>query len=179
MPLFVNQPVDDDDYSCVKLHCSALVPRVLPLWIITLRQRPSFSEGLCYSDIVTVKRLTAAGNWGFFFFVVYVVFSVLKFLQIIFLTFAFASLTNFSQSNKSSWSYIQVFFFPQSEMVIHRRLCSILVLRAVAFLISEQSQGFKVLMISVKLQSLLLWVFKYINYGQCCVKTTTCLQLDC
>lgn len=114
MPLFVNQPVDDDDYSCVKLHCSALVPRVLPLWIITLRQRPSFSEGLCYSDIVTVKRLTAAGNWGFFFFVVYVVFSVLKFLQIIFLTFAFASLTNFSQSNKSSWSYIQVvFFFPK------------------------------------------------------------------
>lgn len=125
MPLFVNQPVDDDDYSCVKLHCSALVPRVLPLWIITLRQRPSFSEGLCYSDIVTVKRLTAAGNWGFFFFVVYVVFSVLKFLQIIFLTFAFASLTNFSQSNKSSWSYIQVIFFPPKwdghpqEIVFH------------------------------------------------------------
>lgn len=124
MLLFVNQD-DDDDYSCVKLHCSALVPRVLPLWIITLRQRPSFSEGLCYSDIVTVKRLTAAGNWGFLFFCRLRCFFCTQVSSDYFSYFRFCFLTNFSQSNKSSWSYIQVIFFPPKwdghpqEIVFH------------------------------------------------------------
>lgn len=113
MPLFVNQPVDDDDYSCVKLHCSALVPRVLPLWIITLRQRPSFSEGLCYSDIVTVKRLTAAGNWGFFFLSSTLFFLFSSFFRLFFLLSLLLLWLIFHRAIKALEVTYKYFFFPK------------------------------------------------------------------